>query len=231
MKSIRKYFLLPLVAMLAVGLQSCDDWDDDNDWWIEDYNQGFDAVVTIRNVDDKLTFQLNDSVTLYPTNITTNPFGDGEGRAFVHVAVTDTSVSDPGDLNNCNVRVSSLDTIRTKDQAVDYGTENETVYGNDPLEIVNDWITVCEDGYLTLHIYTGFGSKTHIFNLIKVSGDNVYELRQDAQDDNNLAMGSAYIAFRMPDLPATDGKYGRLTLKYNSYSGEKTVTFQYLARN
>ena len=36
--------------------------------------------------------------------------------------------------------------------------ENNRTYGNDPVEILNDWVTIAEDGYLTLRFATRWGN-------------------------------------------------------------------------
>ena len=111
------------------------------------------------------------------------------------------------------------------------GKQNETVYGKDPVEIVKDWTTVVEDGYLTLRFRTYFGNgKKHVVNLVK--GDNPYEvvLHHNASGDTKGLIRDGLVAFRLSDLPDTQGKTVNLTLKWQSFSGVKTVKFKYKSR-
>ena len=117
------------------------------------------------------------------------------------------------DKNFPCVYVDRLDSIRTKmmSPAVD---NMEKVYGNDPLEIVKDWSTVCEDGYLTLRIRTIFGGATaHTLRLVR-TGDDTVTLYHDANGDTHGSVGDNLIAFRLNDLPDTGGKYKEFTLKW-----------------
>ncbi|CEN49242.1 conserved hypothetical protein [Capnocytophaga canimorsus] len=52
------------------------------------------------------------------------------------------------------MRINWIDSIRTKKPVPDLGAENDAKYGNDAIEVVKDWLTVAEDGYLTLRIRT-----------------------------------------------------------------------------
>ena len=81
---------------------------------------------------------------------------------------------------------------------------NNCPFGNDPIEIVRDWVSVAEDGFVTLRIRTLWGGTTkHVINLVSgVNKDNVYEfdLRHNAQGDTNGRMGDALIAFDLNSL-------------------------------
>ena len=103
------------------------------------------------------------------------------------------------------------------------------VYGSDPIEIVRDWVTIAEDGYLTLRVRTlwgGTGKKHNINLLTGTNPDNLYELelRHDALGDTRGTMGDALIAFNLNDL-FRSANPTRMTLKWQSFSGEKSVEF------
>ena len=89
-------------------------------------------------------------ITLLPTNMSSSPFGDKEVRALVNY----NEVSESGGRYDKAVQVNWIDSILTKSIAPDLGSENDVVYGTDPVEIVNDWVTIAEDGYLTLRFRT-----------------------------------------------------------------------------
>ena len=212
---------LLLLASTTPILQSCLNDDDDNNYSM----QYPSAIVTVKNEVGKLMLQLDDSTKLYPSNITKPPYGDKEVRALVNYNKVNSN-----DVNS--VYVNWIDSIRTKNMAADLGTSNDAKYGTDPLEIVKDWVTVVEDGYLTLRFRTYFGNQiTHELNLVK--GSNPYEvvLHHNANGDKSGILKDGLIAFRLDALPDTQGKTVDLTVKWNSFSGEKTATFKYRSRS
>lgn len=184
------------------------------------------ALVTVRPSDSgTFTLQLDNTTTLYPTNMKSSPFGNKEVRALVNY-------TDEGSRGNTrNVYINWIDSIRTKKTVPDLGIENDAKYGNDAIEIVNDWVTIAEDGYLTLRIRTQWGllNNKHNINLLTgVNPDNPYEveLRHDANGDIGGNMGDALIAFNLNDLPLKDGETVKLKLNWKSFSGPKTTEFE-----
>lgn len=184
------------------------------------------ALVTVRPTDSgTFTLQLDNTTTLYPTNMKSSPFGNKEVRALVNY-------TDEGSRGNTrNVYINWIDSIRTKKTVPDLGIENDAKYGNDAIEIVNDWVTIAEDGYLTLRIRTQWGmlNNKHNINLLTgVNPDNPYEveLRHDANGDIGGNMGDALIAFNLNDLPLKDGETVKLKLNWKSFSGPKTTEFE-----
>ena len=76
----------------------------------------------------------------------------------------------------------------------------------------------------------------HRLNLVKGSKPYEVVLYHDAAGDSlnglkPVQVGDGLIAFRLNDLPDTEGKTVELTLKYKSYSGEKNIKFKYRTRN
>lgn len=171
---------IAIAVVCTVCFQSCLD-DDDNYY----YGRIPNALVTVKtDADNTLYLQLDDETTLLPTNLSTSPFGDKEVRALVNYE----EVENPGNKYSKAVHVNWIDSILTKPIAVDLGEENDKVYGTDPVEIVNDWVTIAEDGYLTLRFRTvwGDGFKTHFVNLLlSRNPENPYEVefRHNANGD------------------------------------------------
>lgn len=190
------------------------------------------ALVTVRPVagTNDFVMQLNDSVTLYPTNLKTPPFGQKEVRALVNYT------TEKGDKNSRNVYVNWIDSIRTKQPVQSQGTlADAQLYGNDPIDIVRDWVTVAEDGYLTLRIRTAWGNanvKHHINLLTGTNPNNPYEveLRHDAKGDVGGKVGDALIAFNLNNMPHEGKQKIRFTLKWKSFMGEKSINFDLLLR-
>lgn len=227
MKTLR-FLLIAGIICVTMTLQSCLDDDDDYNWDLYYPN----ALVTVKPVSENSFFlQLDDSTTLLPTNMTSSPFGNKEIRALVNYS----EVDKPSEGYNKAIFINWIDSILTKPIAPNLGAENDKIYGTDPVEIINDWVTIAEDGYLTLRFRTLFGdnSKTHYINLL-ASPDtaNPYEVefRHNANGDIYGKEVDALVAFNLNSLPDTQGKTVKLKLKWKSFSGDKTAEFNYCTR-
>ena len=220
----QQHLLLSVVGVvLLMMLPSCIN-DDDSSELLRPT-----ALVTVcPNADGSFIMQLDNATQLVPTNLKTSPFGTKEVRALVNY--TETNVS-PQDKKVRNVEVNWLDSIRTKLPVETLGKQDEIKYGNDPIEIVQDWVTVAEDGYLTLRIRTLWGSPhaTHILNLVTgTNPEDPYELelRHDAKGDKNGRWGDALIAFNLNKLPRGDAGIAKIKLKWKSFTGDKSAKFE-----
>lgn len=220
----KQHFLLSVVGVVVLMmLPSCIN-DDDSSELLRPT-----ALVTVcPNADGSFIMQLDDETRLVPTNLKSSPFGTKEVRALVNY--TETNVS-PQDKKTRNVEVNWLDSIRTKLPVETLGEQDAVRFGNDPVEIVQDWVTVAEDGYLTLRIRALWSSPhaTHILNL--VTGTNPkdpyeLELRHDAKGDKNGRWGDALIAFNLNKLHGADAGKAKIKLKWKSFTGDKSAEFE-----
>lgn len=213
------FMAMGLMASLLL-LNSC---DSNNDYIIV---QRPTALVTVYpDGPDAFTMQLDDSTTLFPSNMKASPYGNKKVRALVNYTVDPDFCGD-----NCmSVHVNWIDSIRTKQPVVSMGSSDDDAkaYGNDPIEIVRDWVTVAEDGYVTLRIRTLWGGKaTHIVNLVGgVNKDNVceFDLRHDARGDVNGTVGDALIAFDLNSFWTDHSKEVKIKLNWLSFSGKKSI--------
>lgn len=215
------------LLMGSFALQSCLKEDNSMDL------QRPTALVTVRPQSDGTFFmQLNDSVRLKPSNMNTSPFGNKEVRALVNYSLADGKVI----ANNESVHINWIDSIRTKAPVPTMGSQNDSIYGKDAIEIVNDWVTVAEDGYLTLRVRAQWGRTNvkHIINLLTdVNPDNPYELelRHDAKGDVGGVVGDALIAFNLNDLPKqNDSQKVKIKLNWKSFNGNKSAEFNLMLR-
>ena len=223
---------LSKLAFMAVGIllstlifQSCLD-DNDNDLAIYYPN----ALVTVKHAPDSTFYlQLDAETTLLPKNLDKSPFGKKEVRALVNFSEVN------GESRNYTkaVNINWIDSILTK-PTVPYSldVDNDNKYGSDPVEIVNDWVTIAEDSYLTLRFRTrwGYNHKPHFVNLMTgVNEDNPYEVefRHNAYGDIDGRTGDALVAFSLKDLPDTNGETVKLKLTWTSFSGKKSTEFDY----
>lgn len=222
-----KALAVATVVATSIGFQSCLDDDDNNAYYLRYPN----ALVTVKEAADGAFFlQLDDKTTLLPTNVKTSPFGDKEVRALMNYSEVDEA---SGEYTKA-VHINWIDSILTKPIAPDLGEENDKIYGTDPVEIVNDWVTLAEDGYLTLRFRTVWGgSKKHFVNLLLGQNpENPYEVefRHNAYGDTYGETGDGLVAFKLDELPDTEGKTVKLKLKWKSFSGDKSAEFDYCTR-
>lgn len=230
MKKNKLWALTLGVLVSAMALQSCD--DDDYIYVPGPINRP-NAMVTVKpaSADRDFYLQLDDSTTLTPLNMKASPYGEKEVRAFVNYRYAEQHNS----KRDFNVYVNWIDSILTKQSAPDLGSENETRYGNDPVEInTRDWVTIAEDGYLTLRFMTKWGgSKAHYVNLVTgANPDNPYEVTfyHSAEGDPSGYWAPGIVAFRLDKLPDTNGKTVELTLKWKSFDGDRSATIKYCSR-
>ncbi len=174
--------------------------------------------------------QLDDQTTLLPANLTVSPFEE-EVRALTNYR----EVAGESGVYDQLVYVNWLEQILTKETAPFVEGENDGLYGTAPLEIVDDWVTLVEDGYLTLHLHIAWSApdiKHHLNLLTGGNPDNPYEveLRHDAKGDGSSKVSDAYVAFRLNDLPDTEGETVKLRLTWKSPRGNRSAEFDYRTR-
>lgn len=223
---IKLKIFIPSFALLvsSVLLQSCGN-DDENYF---EFNYPTALVTICPDESENFTMQLDNETTLYPSNITKSPYGSKEVRALVNYTVDD---SRP---DGCGVYVNWLDSIRTKLPVMTLDN-NDEAFGNDPLEIINDWVTVAEDGYLTLRFRTIWGNAFTPHHVNLVTGINPddpfeFELRHDAKGDIYGHYNDALIAFNLNQLPRTGNDPVKVKIHWNSFSGKKSAEFNLVLR-
>lgn len=228
MSSSKKWFVVLMAAVASLGFQSCLDDDDDKYAMLLP-----NALVTVKNASDNSCYlQLDERTTLLPVNLKSSPFGAKEVRALVNYS----NVDEPSGVYSQAVHVNWIDSLLTKSMAPNLGeAENDEVYGDDPVEMVADWVTIAEDGYLTLRFRTVWGNPSlkHFVNLISTNNpEDPYEVefRHNAYGDTYGQAGDGLVAFSLASLPDTEGKTVKLTLKWHSFTGDKSVQFDYCTR-
>ncbi len=222
--------MLAVVLTVGVGVVSCGDDDNDNGGIIICPVAHPNALVTVKPVAgcDSFYMQLDDSTRLVAKNIQKKPYGDKEVRAFVCFRL----IGQPTRKGCYDVTVDWMDSILTKPMAEYLGDQTVEKYRQDPVELLRDW-TVSEDGYLTVRFRTMWrGQKAHTVRLVATNKDNPYEVTffHDAAGEQDGAWNNATVAFRLDKLPDTEGKTVDLTLKWKSFSGDKSVKFKYCTR-
>ena len=224
MKKMKYLLSLVAVFLLATTFVSCD--NDDDNWRMRYAN----ALVTVKTDGNVCYFQLDDNTTLLPANITQPLYNGKEVRALVNYD----ELPDMDERYGKKVHVNWVDSILTKKPVTTEGSDvaDADKYGDDVVDVVNDWVTIAEDGYLTLRFRALWGGqKAHRINLVTgVNPKDPYEveLRHDSNGDAKNYVGDALVAFRLKDvMPDTGGKTVKLTLKCKTAAGYKTYTFDY----
>ena len=195
------------------------------------------ALVTVKPSVDGTTFimQVDDNTVVHAVNYTQSPFGNKEVRALVNYRTPKEDELQSGNpiVGAENVYVNWIDSILTK-KAIPSVGDDVLLYGNDPVEILNDWTTVVEDGYITLRFRTYWNSGTvHRVNLVTgTDPSDPYKVvfYHDAGGDYYGEAGDGLVAFRLDGIPDTFGKSVDLTLEWQSFSGIKTAKFKYRSR-
>ena len=189
-----------------------------------DASADFTAILTVKKTPtDSVYFQLNDSTTIYAADYQ-RQFTRME-RVICGITVTNTSVGRfkyKGYIN----------WIESLDEGV--VTPDSSVPGTDGLDILDDWMTSVEDGFLTLHYSTWWGANPvrHDFYLvIGINPEDPYEveLRQNCNGDRKDEEGDSLVCFDINSLPDTGGQYTTLTLKWTTSGGaasEKKFKFK-----
>ena len=97
-------------------------------------------------------------------------------------------------------------------------------------------VLTTKDGRYTNAIY---GFQNILLNLLSAHKPDAVAIawdekaptfRHNAYDDIGNQYKVGLVAFRLVDLPDTEGQTVKLTLKWKSYGGDKSVTFDYCTR-
>ena len=190
------------------------------------------AVVTVKPDGNSFYLQLDDSTVVIPSNLTKSPFGNSEVRVFTNYRIE--SQEKGRQVGHINWMRQMLTKKTVASQGVEKDKEE---YGNDAVDVVNAFPTVCEDGYLTLRFRTYWGrtnSVQHTVNLVTgvdASDPYLVEFRHNDGGDVKEVEADAYVSFRLSELPDTEGKTVKLKVRYKTPSGDnKIITFNYKTR-
>ena len=173
----------------------------------------FNAIATIKKTPtDSVYFQLNDSTTVYPTN-----YQDAYTRMERVIGRVHVFDRHTGRFNyTCWVEWA---------EPLEEGTVSSSAKGDDPIDVLDDWMTSVEDGFLTVHYDAMWGRSATIHSFSIVTGTNSgnpYELvlKHNANGDGAEQKGDGLVFFDINSLPDTGGQYKQLTLKWNDLEGK-----------
>lgn len=225
MKRFTNYLIAAIAAITVLPSCTVDDNNPPYAW----FNPNM--IVTVKSGDNgNIYFQLDEKTTLLPVNIKPSSYKTPV-RALASCEFVDKNAA-PYDKA---VEVHWLEPVLTKAAVKTEGSASadEAKYGKDPIEIIDSWVSIVEDGYLTLNFvaYFGVNGPAHYINLITgVDPEDPYtvELRHDAKGDMNLCeKRSGVAAFDITSLPDTKGETVKLKVRYKGFSNDKVVEFNY----
>lgn len=163
----------------------------------------YTAIVTQKcDAQGKVFFQLDDENIAYPTNF------DGTYTGLRRLI--------------CKITLSGSTCYL---HWMDYLTEAPFVASatipDDGLELLDDWMTSVEDGFLTVHYRSWWGDGSTPHSLEVVQGEHPYELylRHSRNGDEALSEADALVYFDINSLPSTEGDYVYLTLNWTTGEG------------
>lgn len=220
---MKKSFIAMMIAAVsaASALSSCTHSDDN-------YNEKAfaNAMVTVRTAGTgDVYLMLADDKAVEPVNLKKHPFDGKTVRAYANI----------DEQENGKVYVNWIDSVLTKQPVADLGEDNGTAYGSDPVDIVNSWETVAEDGFLTIRFRTVWGGMAkHEVNLVTGSDpDDPYKVIfcHNAHGDTVGRVGDGVVAFDLSSLPYTGDKPVKLTLVWKSSTGERTASMNFRSHN
>lgn len=215
-------FAAALLMAVPMLFTACNDEGDDDYASMSVY----DALVTVVSGDKANLLVVNDSMAVKPAGVVGAMFNKPEVRAVAKFAVP----SSVGKLTDGQeVRLLGLDSILTKPSTPWTETLDKQL-GGAPIDINRTWMTVAEDGYLTLHYTVMVGTKggPHSLHLLKGRDPQKpyeLELRHTDRGDYGSRYTQGLVAFDITDiLPGGTDKKLKLTVRYKGFDGkEKTL--------
>ena len=232
---MRRYLNILLASLV---LASCSASMDKDNWGPESgnyaqegekdaYTGEYMAIVTVKkSATDTVYFQLTDDILIYPANYQES-YTRME-RVFCDAVVWERRTGSYP--YTCSVEWAEP----VEEGTVTSGSEPQWDGVKDALDVIDDWMTTVEDGYLTVHYDTWWGSAgvQHSFRLLKgTDPSNPYSLvlLQDSHGDLMEEKFDGLVCFDINSLPDTGGEYIPLSLKWKSLEGkvlERTFRFK-----
>lgn len=212
---------LTLVAIFG----SCSKNDDLMCDAMDSYSGKYNAVVTVKSGPGGISyFQFGEETTLEPVGWT-NPY-NGEIRALLNY----TEIPGQSESFNTKVHVNQLEPITTRVPLKVKSPVKRFEKDNSPVIVYTDWLTSCEDGYLTLHMAAlcTKGTDESGFSLeVDPSEPSDFYLRHERDEDGDPVWREFLVAFRIEDyLRSEDDGTSSVVLHSYSYDGLVTIPFE-----
>ncbi|MDR2809545.1 MAG: NigD-like protein [Tannerellaceae bacterium] len=220
MKTLKIFFACVGLTLTTFTFNSC--MNDDNSYSLGDM---WMSIATARPLSDNTFYiTLDDSTTLWPAAPLYIYYQPDKPQ---RVQINYTVLGDNYQGYDHVIKLNRIDTILTKSIAENMGEDNDSAYGNDPVEISGIWIG---DGFLNILFKAYFsGNVKHSVNLIQtgtVDAPYEVEFRHNACRDHSSYLRYGIVAFDLSQID-TKGKNVTLTIKVNTFNGVKEIEKKY----
>jgi hypothetical protein len=179
--------------------------NDDDNYSLDDMWVGFGVLQITDAASSTITMDNKDVLVPIASNYPPgwlNDFEHGD-RVLVNYTILDDDENEDGEVGTYYVKVNSLKAILMKG-IMDITPENSDSIGNDPLNVIDYWIT---DSLLTFELrYWGY-NEIHFLNLVKQPGEVLeanqpieLELRHNANSDDEAISYTAFVSFSLNEL-------------------------------
>ena len=220
------YIFLASVLLSACSKGAYDAWNDAPATSVKD---PISAIVTVKqDAAGRIFFQLDEDTRVYPVNYD-HPY-KGLQRIICQISLKE-------EKSECYIHwmdeIEQGGGYNLPDTSEGYNGAGNRV----GLDILDDWMTSVEDGFLTVHYsaWWGEGKIPHTLILYRSpEEENTFELTLIHFDNGDAALekGDALIYFDInPLLPDTQGEHTTLTLKWTTLEGAAaSKNFQFRSR-
>ncbi|MGN0201704.1 MAG: hypothetical protein ACI399_02210 [Candidatus Cryptobacteroides sp.] len=217
--------MAPLLAVLLM-LSSCSKADDIQ---MESAVSRYNMLVTVRTSDDgSAYFCLDDETTLEPVGWT-NIFGK-ETRAILYGVLLD----EPSETCTRKVMVREITEVPSFNTVSVVNPREVFFSANSPVIVYDDWLTCCEDGYLTLHLSAQCTSATseESFSLLgDPDNPGCFYLMRDKDGSGTKIWRDFIVAFCLEGhLTGLEPPQAEIFVNNYSYYGFVRIPFTCLVR-
>ena len=221
------YILLALTLLPACSKQA-QDVEKLNGTAMDMSGKMTQAIVTVKqDAEGVVFFQLDEKTQLYPVNYA-QPY-EGLKRIICGLSL---------DKEKKRCYIHWMDEIERGDAATLTSETGPLMDSQSAgLDVLDDWMTSVEDGFLTVHYsaWWGEGKVPHTLRLYRSSGEeNTFELTllHFNNGDEALEKLDALVYFDIdPLLAPTQGEYKTLTIKWTTLEGKAaSKEFKYRSR-
>lgn len=218
---MKRLLAFGLIALIAFGISSCDDFfDDDDGYSLGDFWVGFGIIHF--DEDDNFTVEMDNGAVLIPVTHYHAWRLENNDRVLVNYTILgDKAVTEAN--QQYYVRVNSMSEVLYKG-ILDITPAIEDSIGNDPVQVQDLWKT---RNMLTFKLGYYGNVKTHFINLVKQPGEITaddqpvqLELRHNENDDERAYSMTAFVTFDLSAIKIAGQDSVSYEVKGKKYNGE-----------
>jgi len=219
---MKRLLKIGLIALIAFGLNSCDDFfDDDDGYSLGDFWVGFGIIHFNDESDTNFTVEMDNGAVLIPVTHYHAWKLDNNDRVLINYTILgDKEITD--DEEEHYVKVNSMSEVLYKG-ILDITPAIEDSIGNDPIHVDDIWKT---RNMLTFQLGYYGNVKTHFINLVKQPGEITaddqpiqLELRHNENDDERAYSMTAFVTFDLSAIKIAGQDTVAYVVKGKKYNG------------